>query len=245
MGKSFWTRLFLPLASLFAISMFIHKQWEADGFFINLSTEVIGILITVFYVDWIIQQHEKRKWQSADQKINERLIILLNGIITRIRTSLEIDFDLLNDEKMLYQDLVVGHKELMRVAKDVIHPIVFQRIKMLDEKAWKTLHEQTKSSHNSLLSFLNVFQGRLDPDQIADLLDLQDALSKSLTFYTIFPELAGMPINRLPETRTPPEFLQLSGYETTAKQLQNVITLALKLSDSATIKNPHPPTPPP
>ena len=150
MGKSFWTRLFLPLVSLFVISIFIHTQWKADGFFINLSTEVIGILVTVFYVDWIIQQYEKSKWQSADKKINERLIILLNGIITRIRTGLEIDFELLNEEKMLHQDLVVGHKELIRVAKDVIYPIVFQRIKILDEKACKTLHEQTKNSYNSL-----------------------------------------------------------------------------------------------
>lgn len=236
MGKSFWTRLFLPLISLFAISIFIHTQWEADGFFINLSTEVIGILVTVFYVDWIIQQYEKRKWQPADKKINERLIILLNGIITRIRTGLDIDFDILDEEKMLHQDIVVGHKELMRVAKDVIYPIVFQRIKILDEKAWKTLHEQTKNSYNSLLSFLNAFQGRLDPDQIADLLDLQDALSKSLTFYSVFHELAGVSINQLPETKTPPEILQISGYKTTANQLQNVITLALKLSASAITK---------
>ena len=39
MTKGFWGRLVLPLVLLFGLSLFIHKEWPADSFFLNLSTE--------------------------------------------------------------------------------------------------------------------------------------------------------------------------------------------------------------
>ena len=82
------------------------------------------------------------------------------------------------------------------------------------------------------MSFLQVFQSRLTPDQIGNLLDLEESLTGSLIFYMTFPDLAGVPGDRLPETRTPPEMLQRFGYESAAKDLTRVLTLCKKLSAS-------------
>jgi hypothetical protein len=52
----------------------------------------------------------------------------------------------------------------------------------------------------------------------------------ALTLYTTFPDLAGVPPERLPETRTPPEVLQAHGYESTANEIRTLLRLAAKLS---------------
>jgi hypothetical protein len=234
MTKGFWSRLVLPLAFLFGLSLLIHGTWPADGFFLNLATEIVGILITIPYVDWILKQHETQRWLGADARIANRLRILLNSTVSGIRDGLGFSPDILDERFPVSKNLSAMHNEIIRIAEHVISPIVYQRVRALDPRGWKSLATHVANSHNGTLIFLNAFQARLSPEQISDLLDLQEALSSSLTFYTVFRDLAGVPENQLPQTRTPPEMLQQSGYEATAKDIQTALALVKKLSQSIT-----------
>jgi hypothetical protein len=129
-------------------------------------------------------------------------------------------------------DPIAIHNEVIRVAGHVISPILPQRIRALDQNGWKSLATQIQHSRNGVAVFLNTFQSRLNPDQITILLDLEDSLSQSLTFYTIFPDIAGVPIDQLPDTRTPPEQLQRDFCELTATDLRKVLALAKELSET-------------
>lgn len=230
MTKGFWGRLVLPLAFLFGLSLLIHREWPAEGFFLNLATEIVGILITISYVDWILKQHEKQRWQSTDKRIANRLRILLNATVSGIRDGLGFDPDIIDERVLMSQNPIAIHNESIRVAEHVISPVVYQRVRALDPRGWKSLATHITNAHNGTLAFLSAFQARLSPEQISDLLDLQEALSNSLTFYTVFHDLAGVPEDKLPQTRTPPAILQKSGYEATAKEIQTALALAKKLS---------------
>lgn len=234
MARNFWSWLALPLVLLFGVVISIHTRWPADGFFLNLATEIIGILITIVYVDRIFKRHEMQRWLSTDTRIANRLRILLNAIVTGIRAGLGFGPEVLDEGCLVSKSPIAIHNEIIRIAEHVISPAVYHRVRALDSRGWKSLATQVANSHNGTLTFLNAFQARLSPEQTSDLLDLQEALSNSLIFYTVFPDLAGVTERDLPKTRTPPEVLQQSGYEATAKELQRVLALTKRISQSIT-----------
>jgi len=225
-------RLVLPLILLFGLCIYFNIIWPESGLFLNIASEVIGILITILYINWILKQHEVQRWNSTDIRIANRLRILLNATISSIRNGLGLSYDILDECTLKSNDLIVVHNELIRVAEHVISPVTYQQVCILDTKGWKSLATQITNAHNGILMFLNAFQVRLDPQQIANLLDLQEALSNSLTFYVVFPDIAGIPEIELPKTRTPAIVLQQSGYEETAKEIQKALVLIKEISKS-------------
>jgi hypothetical protein len=236
MKKSLIIGLFIPLLVLFAvtllISFFIGGKFPTDNFLLNLSAEFVGILVTVSYVAWILNRHERLTWKTADVKIANRLRVLLNATLSGIRSGLGFSPDILNEQVLRSNDSIAAHKEVIRVAEDTISPLVYNRLLSIDSKGWNALSRHITNSHNGIIQFLNIFQSRMKPEQLSILLDLQEALAECMTFYYIFPDLLGVPKDKLPKTKTPPELLQQLGCEETAKDLQRVITLVRKLSQS-------------
>ncbi len=232
MRKRLLFRLVLPLLMAFGLSLYFHTICQAGGFFINLAATFVGILITVFYVDWIIKKRENEKWLATDKRIADRLRNLINATVSGIRSALGFSADILNESILQTLDPIAIHNEMMRVAENVIAPVVNQRVNALDQRGWKSLVMQNTNAHNGVLNFLNIFQTRLSPQQITDLLDLQEALAKTLFFYQVFPDLAGVPKEELPQMNNPPEELQKGFCEGTARDIKEILTLAKKLSQS-------------
>ncbi len=232
MSRGFWTRLVFPLVGAFALVLVIHIFWKADGLFLNLGTEIFGILITVCYVDWIVREHKRREWQSTDTRIANRLRILLNVIVSSIRHGLGYGPEILNERVMASADLIAAHKEVIRMGEHVISPGIHHRIRSLDANGWKSLARQIEHAHNGTLVFLSAFQGRLGPEQISHLLDIEEGLSHSLTFYTTFPELVGVPHDQLPDMKSPSGELQQHGCESAANEISKVLAIAKRLSET-------------
>ncbi|MEW6674207.1 MAG: hypothetical protein AB1427_21135 [Thermodesulfobacteriota bacterium] len=230
-------RLALPLLVVFGLAIAAHFAWDGDGFFLNLSTELLGILITICYVDWILRRHEQRQWKSTDERIANRLRILLNATISGLRTGLGFGTDVLDQRVASSLDPYAMHKDVMRIGEHVIAPAARSRVQALDQNGWTMLVRQIRNAHDGVSTFLNVFQSRLTPEQISGILDLQEALVSSLTYYTAFPDIMGVPVDELPQTRTPPELLQQFGCESTVKELEKICLLAKKLSESVDASN--------
>lgn len=170
MSKSLWIRLVLPLVFVSGLTFLISIQWPTQGLFMNLATEVIGILITVLYVDWVLRYHEKQRWQSTDLIITNRLQILLNATISSIRSGLGFGPDIFGEGLMTSKRRDEVHKELIRIAERVIYPSVYQRVCALDSKAWELLANQVANAHNGILTFFHTFQARMEPNQLSILL---------------------------------------------------------------------------
>jgi hypothetical protein len=235
MTKSLLIRLVLPLILLFGITFTFSRMWSQEAIYVNLTTEILGIIVTVSYVAWILRWQEEQKWKSTDDRILNRLKVLLNSILSSIRVGLGISFDVFQKRIPISNSVNLNdvHKEMISVSENVISPMILQHIRNLDTKGWKSLATQIANAHNSILVFLNAFHLRLSPDQISILLDLEETLSKSLFFYTITPEYVGVPSDKLPNLKnfTSKEW-QESGFKSTTVDLQNVITLVKKLSQT-------------
>ena len=212
----------------------MNLRWEADGFFINLATEIIGIIITISYVNWVLERHEKKKWQTTEERVTNRLLILLNGIVGGIRNGVGISPDIIDNRVLVTGNTQAINKEIMRAAIEIVLPAIYQQVFLLQEKNWRNLAENLQNANHQVITFLEMFQNRLSPFQISTLLDIQEKIERSLIFYETFPELAGVPKEKLPKTKTPPEQLQQQGYESTVTHLQNIIELCSRLSRTIT-----------
>jgi hypothetical protein len=65
---------------------------------------------------------------------------------------------------------------------------------------------------------------------MANLLDLQRDLEAAQTFWRVFPDIAGVPVDQLPKTKTPPKELQSAWCEITAGEIRNAIQRATDLA---------------
>jgi len=114
----------------------------------------------------------------------------------------------------------------------VLAPAARARVGQLDEDGWRSLARHLQSVSAEAERLLDRFSNRLHPRQIELLLDIQAAAQYALTFYQTFPDLAGVPPERLPQTKTLPGELQPFGYDSTAKELRRLLDLARELADA-------------
>jgi len=87
--KLFW-RLIIPLGLLAIISGIINFWFSLGGFFMNLATELVGIIITVSYVDWIISREQEREWAKTKKYITYRINNFLVQMYYQIIDDLEL-----------------------------------------------------------------------------------------------------------------------------------------------------------
>jgi hypothetical protein len=231
MQASLVRRLVVPLACVAVISGGLHMYWSADGFFLNLATELVGILITVAYVDWILRHHEEERWSGTKARISTRLQQFASSTVTGIRVSFGFKTDVFDHSVLEAGGPQDATREVMRVAEHVLMPAAGVRIAALDPAGWKnlSLHLQTMSLEAGKL--LDRFGSRLKPGAVETLLDIQQALDSAQTFWRVFPDIAGVPPERLPKTKTPAEELQTSWNNLTARELRKVLNGVKSLSE--------------
>lgn len=232
-----FTRLVLPLAMLFGAMLLIHNfAWEAGGFFLSIATELIGILITILYVNWVIEKHEQQEWNPAKERVAERLKFLLNRITAGLRTRFGISHEELEKFRVEAGEDDCGHRAQMLLVEKRIAPSIASCIDLLDEEGWSKLGKDIRESNIDAIRFFDMFHRLLTPSQITDLLDLQESLSKSLTYFEIFPDIMGVSKENLDKLKVgseaDPVQLQVLGNKNTTKELKRVCHLAKKLSES-------------
>ena len=232
MTKSLWTRLALPLVLLSVASLALHHWWDYDGFLVNLATSLLSIIVTVFYVDWVLWKNESQRWSGTDIRISKRLEVFVNAFISGIRSSLNFSHDIMDESVLMTGDNARVHREVLRIAEHVLAPAARTRLGQLDEVGWRSLSRHLQSVWAEADRLLDRFSNRLHPRQIELLLDIQATAQYALTFYQTFPDLAGVPPERLPQTKTPPGELQSFGYDSTAKELRRLLGLARELADA-------------
>jgi hypothetical protein len=207
-----------------------------DGFFINLATELLGIIVTVAYVDWVLKAHEREAWRGTSTRIGHRLRVLSNATVSGLRSSFGFGTDVLDHSALQSRDLSRASAEVMRVGMHVLLPALRPRLEALDVKGWRSLADHLQSSWREAERLLDQFGHRLAPTDIELLLDLQQEIESALTFWRIFPDIAGVPDNDLPATNTDTAALKSAWNELTSEALAKVIKLAKSISDRSNVQ---------
>jgi hypothetical protein len=71
------------------ISVVLHSYLNWGGFFLNLSTTVVGILITVWCIDAAIRRIQVQRWRDARSAIASELGIFLAGSLHTLADDLK------------------------------------------------------------------------------------------------------------------------------------------------------------
>lgn len=231
MQKDMFIRLVLPLISISVAGVAIHNFWGADGFFLNLSTEMVGIIVTVGYVDWVIRSNNLKSWRGAQSRINERIRYLANSTITTIRISLGYGTDVFDQKAFnsMNVDVKAMNEEVLRVATHILKPSTNSRLKKLDVNGWKILCDRLQLSCRELEQLLDRFGHRLNPEDIEALLDLQQSLKSSMLFREVFPDIAGIPDENLPKTNTDTVALKSAWIDISARSLSEALELCVMI----------------
>ena len=230
MKRRLLTQVLLPLAAAAALAILVHLWCPADGFFLNLAAGFVGSFVTVGYIDWILQRHEVERWREADSRISSRLHNLATATISGIRTSFGYGTDIFDRRALESGDTETMRLEVMRIATHVLSPGADTRIAAMDQKQWKTFVTHLHLTAAECGGMLDRFGPRLQPATMATLLDLQQHLESAQAFWRIFPDIAGVPVTQLPQTKTPPDELQAAWCELTARDVRKVLELATRLS---------------
>lgn len=175
--------LLVPLVLLLALIIWLHFCLNWDGFFLNLTAEVIGIIITVLYVDYILKRRDKFLYESVDNNINKRINDFILSCFLAIRTSLGVRGDI-SDDISIYakkpKDLWVI---LNKAIKDTIEPNLFKSVAALNQNYWLNLNSEMENIINSTNNILNIFGQRLEPKLYSKIMELQDCATIIRLFY--------------------------------------------------------------
>ena len=223
-------RLVLPLVAVSTLAVVAHARSPADGFFLNLATEVIGILVTVAYVDWLIRHHEEVRWRGAKERISTRLQYLATSTVTGVRVSFGFSTDVFDQPLMETRQPEAIRSEIMRVALHILVPATEARIGRLDAAGWNKLCTHLEAMSLECGKLLDRFGPRLRPAVIEGLLELQQSLDSAQAFWRIFPDIAGVPLDQLPRARGSTRELQLAWTQLAAEDLRRALQRAATLS---------------
>jgi len=64
--RKLFVKIVLPLIAVVIIGIFLIWPPRIDDLLYNLIVEIIGILITILFVEWRIESYEGEKWKQVD-----------------------------------------------------------------------------------------------------------------------------------------------------------------------------------
>jgi hypothetical protein len=193
-----WKKLVIPLAFLSLAFFILALSFPWQGFFVNLTATFIGILATVLYVDYVIQQHEKGRWAQAKALIDKRIDNLANVSASQFRTAFNIGYEVFNQGAMDFDNPSSIRSEMIRVTGDILLPSVDAAIPKLDVEDWKKLERQLRITWEGADRLCSVFGNRIEPEKLSLIMEIQDEIRSILTCYSILPDVIGVPDDKLP-----------------------------------------------
>jgi hypothetical protein len=230
--NSRFTPLVIPLSVGFLIAIAIHRKWPADGFFLNLATELVGILVTVLYVDWVLSKHDKLSKHPTELRVNNRILTFINEVVLHIRTGLSISADVFDQNAMVKGNPVDLSHEVMRVADQVIKPNLLRHVRELDQIGWQRLLRSISSADESSRELVRTFQMHMSAEQLPLLIDIQNALFQCAIFPSTFPDVLGVEDFEFGDKGPSPDEinkLQTLAILQTESKIGEVISLLLRL----------------
>jgi hypothetical protein len=191
--------LVLPFVAAAAACVFVSTRvaepWK--GLSVNVAAAFLGSIVTVFYVDKVLNRHQERVWASVRSKVLARLETVANVTVSSVRTAFEVEPpNLMHDPT----NLALMREEILRLAERRLVP-ARSHIHGMDQQAWKTLVLNLQGSAQEVDRLLTLFWRNLDADQTALLLQVQEDAQQLLVGYSIWPDILGVPENQLPRKR--------------------------------------------
>ena len=191
----------LSLAALISLVIGVFVPWQ--GLFVNLATSFFSALITVIYVDRVLQEHDRRVWAKVSGLIRERVMRFGYSTVLELRVALGIDYKVFNNSVLNFPTSEEKRKaELIRVIEEIINPSVLEKLQALDNKGWAKLANALEQIAKQGDNLVDLYGSKLDPELLQIILDIQTQTSGVLSQYYVIPDMLGISESYL-KSKTP------------------------------------------
>lgn len=225
-------RLVVPLLLLsmasFVSSYFVRNVWR--DLLVNLTATFVGIVLTVAYIDRVLQRQREMEWQGMRSRAAKRLFGLANSFITSIRTALKVGPEVVDGDGERTDDLTILRTRMMRVADNIL-PQAISRVDAMTTADWRQFQRALLAGYEIADRLLGLF-GRYFPPRIAELvLDIESAAQNAMYAYSVYPDLVGVAVENLPQRRDGSSSLpiQQATYRLTERNMLKLLTLCSQL----------------
>jgi hypothetical protein len=194
--------LMLPL-SLLALASFTGSYFLiglSHDLLVNLTATFIGSILTVAYIDKVLERRNELRWAGLRSRAARRLFLFANSYITAVRVAIEISSDVIDNDEEPSQDLRIMRTRMIRVVDQVLPPNI-SRIRQMSVDGWQRLSTSLGASSEMGDRLLGLFGKNFAPRINELILDIQNASQSVVSTYAIWPDLLGVPADELPRRR--------------------------------------------
>lgn len=180
--------IFIALVSVVAVSFVLRFFLTCDDLLINLATEVIGIIVTVFIVELIINHNEKRRWKVVYKRLETHMYLFFNIYITGIRNALGIQLDLypfMRNSNLKPSSTEEISRKYLKKFREEYEDKLYQALNEASEATWENFITTIIDLHNATISFQSMYNSIIDPDEINTVGLLNDSFHKLITLYKL------------------------------------------------------------
>jgi hypothetical protein len=205
MKKLLLWQLLIPLliasGLAFGIAHLLNKTVDYSSIFLNLATDFIMVVITIWYVDRVLKRHEEEKWKDIDRLLEYKLYTLANSAIETICLPIGIHNTNLTDHQLFVNKLRTQSKGtdtdyygdfakkflagLFITDTEIYHSTKEwskERIKTANMSSGKcqTIYEQLKKYRDDTTQIIDLYGTRVTAQQLKALMNFQSNLQNNL-----------------------------------------------------------------
>lgn len=186
-------KLYLPISLAFLATLISGLVFPWKGVLVNFAAAFLGILVTVGYVDFVLREHEKGRWQAT----RERIYGLIENIATMAATQFRIAYGIgphvYTEDLAILRDPKKRREQTIRITEQ--HRVEFTHdvLPTLGTERWKNLTRQMAITWQGADRILEVHGGKLEPELYSMIMDLQKKLWTVKQTYDTFPDVIGVP----------------------------------------------------
>ena len=233
--------LITPFAILTVISLissfFIVNQnyyITLQGLLLNLGVTFLGIIITISYVNWILNEHENKKWKDVQININDRVKRLLISTTTTFRMHFGFSKDVYSSDFLESFDALDSYsdvspelcEEIININENILKPVVSSKIRNMNQDEWFRLTKGLEILQKLIVRIIDLFANKIEPNVLADLLRIEDEVEEILNTHHTFPDFYGVPDYKIPASALKNKDRLYGKME---KHVDNIISLTVKL----------------
>lgn len=188
----------------FGIAYSINKSLDYSSIFLNLSTDFIMVIVTIWYVDRILKRHEDEKWKDVDFSIKYKLYNLANSAIETICTPIGIhdkslpEFQEFENRFKTNQTTGTNADYYGDFAKKFVagrlnhipgdtpeDKFATERIKKVNisEEVCRKIYEQLKNYERDATQIIDFYSSRLTSEQLKALMNFQFFIQGNINRY--------------------------------------------------------------
>jgi hypothetical protein len=188
--------LCLGIGTLFSLA--INYFWiSLDGFFINLSTELLGLLIGFIFVDFLIRRYEQNQWQEVSDLVTDQVANILrisSMYLERLFSVSAADsFKYYTDHPERIRDDLDDPRYSLYMLSNVVTPRLEENLKYFGHGNWKEVGVITVTALEQIEKIFGMFGSKLNSQVFGRLIEVQRSGYRLAAFADIIYKSHGNP----------------------------------------------------